>query len=302
MKIKYIGDLELFVRLTELKSLTAAANSLDISVAVASASLKRLEAELGVLLFVRTTRHIRLTKDGERFLAYCRPVVSSLREAEQEMTSSQSVSGVLQISMPSDLGRHVLMRWMDEFQDRYPSVSVRLQLTDRIADIVRQPVDLALRYGVPPDSSMVAIPLAQSNRRVLCASPKYVKQHGQLENPSELTDRNCLVYMRGEDLHDRWRFTRGTEEIDVRVKGNRVADDSDAVRRWAIDGYGICYRSYLDVSADIAEGRLVRLCENWDGEAAPLYLLSPARKQISATSRVLREYLQSKFNNMSASR
>jgi DNA-binding transcriptional LysR family regulator len=297
LKVKYLGDLEIFVRVAELGSLTAAANSMDLSPALASVALKRLEAELDVLLFVRTTRSMRLTTEGERFLARCRPLLAGLLEAEQELLSgSAAISGSLQISMPSDLGRNVILRWLDEFQVKYPATCLRVQMSDRIANIFREPVDLAIRYGVPPDSNMVALPLVTNNWRVLCASPGYVQSHPPLLHPDQLAERNCLFYMLGDTLYNRWRFTRGEDACEIEVHGNRIADDSDAVRRWAIDGHGICYRSRIDVAQDLAAGRLVVLCEEWRGDAAPLYLLCADRKQMSPTVRLLREHLAQRFS------
>lgn len=301
LKVKYIADLEIFVRVAELGSLTAAANSMDLSPAVASTSLKRLETELEKLLFVRTTRSMRLTSEGESFLSRCRPLLAGLLEAEQELESGDSIiSGNLQISMPSDLGRNVILRWLDEFQVKYPAIHLKVQMSDRIANVFKQPIDLAIRYGVPPDSNMVALPLVPNNWRVLCASPDYVMRHAPLQHPRELIQHNCLFYMLGDTLYNRWRFTEGDQQFEVEVQGNRVADDSDAVRRWAIDGHGICYRSHIDVAQDIAAGRLQVLCPHWRGEPAPLYLLCADRKQLSPTVRLLREHLEARFRAFSA--
>lgn len=301
MKVKYLADLELFVRAAELGSLTAAANSMDLSPAVASTSLKRLEADLQALLFVRTTRSMRLTLEGERFLARCRPMLAGLNDAEQELASGQSVvSGTLQLTMPSDLGRNVLLRWIDEFQRNYPALRLRIQMSDRIANVFKQPIDLAIRYGIPPDSSMVALPLVADNWRVLCAAPSYISRHPPLQHPRELVHHNCLFYMLGDTLYNQWRFFQGDEQFDIEVDGNRVADDSDAVRRWAIDGHGICYRSRIDVAQDIAAGRLQVLCADWRGEAAPLYLVCADRKQLTPTVRLLREHLALRFKQFSS--
>lgn len=301
LKVKYLADLALFVRVADLGSLTAAANSLDLSPTVASTSLKRLEADLGTLLFVRTTRSMRLTSDGERFLARCKPLLSGLLEAEQEITSGQAaISGNLQISMPSDLGRNVILRWLDEFQLMHPAICLRIQLSDRIANVFKEQVDLAIRYGAPPDSTMVALPLVEDNWRVLCAAPAYVMRHPPLLHPSELARHNCLFYMLGDTLYNQWRFTDGDAHVEIEVHGNRIADDSDAVRRWAIDGHGICYRSRLDVAQDLAAGRLQVLCPTWRGDAAPLYLLAADRKQVSPTVRMLREHLEARFKLLGA--
>jgi DNA-binding transcriptional LysR family regulator len=295
VKIKNLQDLEIFVCIADNGGLTAAARLLDVSPAVASAALKRLESDLGVLLFVRTTRSMRLTLEGERFLAHCRPLLEGLREAEDEATAGHAViQGQLQISMPSDLGRNVVLPWLDEFQEQYPGVQLRVQMSDRIADVFRQRVDIAIRYGKPPDSGLVALPLIQKNRRVLCASAIYLEKHGTPQSPEELDRHNCLCFMLGESIYNRWSFRKGEREIAMEVQGNRVSNDSDAVSRWAAAGYGICYRSYIDVASEIAAGRLRILCPDWEGESVPLYFVCADRRQLSPTVRLLREFIEAK--------
>jgi DNA-binding transcriptional LysR family regulator len=293
VKINKVPDLATFVATAEQGSLSAAARLLETSPAVASASLKRLEADLGTALFIRSTRSMRLTLAGERLLGRSKALLDGLREAEEEVRAGQdAIEGQLQISMPSDLGRHVVLPWLNDFQARYPGVTLRLQLTDRLANIYREPVDIALRFGVPPDSSMVALPLLEENRRVLCASPAYLARRGVPASPRELEGHNCLCFMLDETVNDRWRFRKGDGEIEVAVQGDRVADDSEIVRRWALAGLGICYRSRIDVHADLASGRLRLICPDWEGVNAPLTMLLANRKQVSPAVRVLREFLQ----------
>lgn len=292
MKIRSIQDLEIFVATAAHGSLSAAARQLALSPAVASAGLKRLETDLGAALFVRTTRSMRLTLAGERLLARSKALLDGLREAEEELSAGgDGVEGQLHISMPSDLGRHVVLPWLNEFQARHPGVRLRLQLTDRVADIYREPVDIGLRFGKPPGSSMVALPLLEDNRRVLCAAPAYLARRGVPASPHDLAAHNCLCFMLDEAVNDRWRFRKGDEQVEVTVQGDRVADDSEIVRRWALAGLGICYRSRIDVQADLTSGRLRLVCPDWEGNNVPLYMVLASRKQVSPAVRVLREFL-----------
>jgi DNA-binding transcriptional LysR family regulator len=299
LKIRNLQDLAIFVATAEQGSLSAAARVLEISPAVSSASLKRLETDLGAALFIRSTRSMRLTLAGERLLARSKALLDGLREAEEEVRAGRdAIEGQLQISMPSDLGRHVVLPWLNEFQARYPGVKLRLQLTDRLANIYKEPVDIALRFGVQPESSMVALPLLAENRRVLCASPAYLARRGVPASPQELQDHNCLCFMLDETVNDRWRFRKGDEEVEVVVQGDRVADDSEIVKRWALAGLGICYRSRIDVHADLASGRLRLILPEWEGVNAPLTMLVANRKQLSPAVRVLREFLVSRCRAM----
>lgn len=302
MKIKNLNDLELFVRAAERGSLSAAARQLGLSPALASAGLKRLEGELGVPLMLRSTRSLRLTREGERLLPAARLALDGLRDASEEIaTGRQVVRDHLQISLPSDLGRNHLLGWLDEFQTRWPEISFSLQISDRLADVYRQPVDLAIRYGTLHDSGLVALPLHATNRRLLCAAPAYLAAHGTPATPAALAGHNCLRFRIGDELHDQWRFARDGQEITVEVSGDRASDDGDAVRRWALAGRGIAYKSALDVADDLAAGRLIRLCPDWQCEPAPLSLICADRRQLSPTVVLLREYLRERCAALAAS-
>lgn len=287
-----LRDFELFLQVAEHGSLSAAARRLDITPAAASVALKRLEGEIGISLFLRSTRSLRLTDEGRIFLEHCRQAVQLMTDGRAAaLTGSAALRGVLQLSIPSDFGRNVMLPWLDEFQTRHPELNLRLLLSDRKTDIYRQPVDLAIRYGKLPDSTLVALPIAPDNRRVLCASPAYVERHGNPAQPAELAGHNCLCFLLGDYVHDRWRFFREEQELTVQVRGDRISDDGDVARRWAVAGRGIAYKSALDVAADLAAGRLLRLCPEFSGEPAPLHLLCPDRRLISPQVRALSEFL-----------
>ncbi|AOE63676.1 LysR substrate-binding domain-containing protein [Pseudomonas corrugata] len=294
-------DLQLFVRAADLGSLSAAARGMDLSAAVASAALKRIEQHLGARLLARSTRSLRLTAEGESFLEYARAALGSLDEGRRLLTRGQDqVSGVLQLSAPSDLGRNLLLPWLDEFQREHPRLTVRLLLGDRIADLFKQPVDIALRYGDPEDSSLVALPVAAHNRRVLCASPDYLARHGEPLQLEQLAQHNCLLYMLGTRIHDRWYFHDGKREVSLTVSGDRFSDDADVVRRWAVAGAGIAYKSWMDVSTDVLAGRLKILLPHLHCERAPLNLLCAHRAQLSKPVKLLREMLQARCNELTA--
>lgn len=290
--MKAFKDLDIFIRTAETGSLTAAAQLLDLTPAAASAALKRLEAELGVQLVVRSTRSLRLSREGEVFLKHARQALQSIDDGRDALLYGRAVvQGVLQLSVASDFGRNVLLPWLDEFQARFPDIELRLQLSDRIADVYRQPIDIALRFGAPPDSSYVAVPLATENRRVLCAAPAYLARMGEPQTLADLERHNCLCFMLGDYVYDRWRLFHGGQEVSVPVRGDRLSDDGEVVHRWAVAGHGIAYKSHLDVADDLRSGRLVRLCPDWQGEPAPLNLICADRRQLSPAVQQLRAFL-----------
>lgn len=293
--MKALGDLALFVSTADHGSLSAAARQRGLTPAAASAAIKRLEAELETTLFVRSTRSLRLTDDGERFLAYCRDALRTVADGEQAVRGERAeVRGTLHLSAPSDLGRNQLLAWLDKFQRAHPRLQVRLQLSDRFADVYRTRVDVALRYGPLADSTLISLMLAPVNRRVLCASPAYLRRHGAPSSPLELTAHNCLRFMIRDEVYERWKLTdRDGAVHSVRVSGDRVSDDGDVVRRWAVASAGIAYKSWLDVADDVAAGRLRIICQDWIGEAAPLSLICPDRRLLGPSVQKLRTFLQS---------
>jgi DNA-binding transcriptional LysR family regulator len=287
--------LTVFVRTADRGSLSAAARELEISPALASAAVKRLEGELKLRLFARTTRSLRLTEEGEHYLRHAREALRLLKEGHDALIQGQEIlGGTLKISMPSDLGRNMVLGWLDEFQAQYPKVSLQLGISDRVSDMYRQPVDIAIRYGAQEDSSLIALPLAPENRRVLVASPEYIKQHGKLNSLDDLARHNCLRFRLEDVIHDRWSFYRDAQAAPsvIHVNGNRSADDADVVRRWAVAGVGIAYKSRLDLSADIRAGRLQVLLPDMLGEPTPLNMLCMHRSQITPTVLQLRDFLR----------
>lgn len=296
-----IADLELLVHAADLGSLTAAARALDWSPAAASAAVKRMEAQWGVPLFVRSTRSLRPSAEGERLLPHVRQALQSLQQArDAAQAQHQALRGELQLAMPSDLGRHVLLPWLEAFQERHPQLALRLHLADRNSDLVRSPMDLAIRYGAPDAPSQVALPLAPDNRRVLVASPAYLAQHASPATPQALGAREALRFMLGGEVPASWPLCVDGQWLQVPVQGRRSANDGEVVKRWALAGLGIAYKSWLDVAAELQAGRLVHVNPHWLGEPSPLNLVVPSRRQLTPAVRSLRDWLHVRFADMAA--
>lgn len=285
-------ELELFIRAAECGSLSMAARLLDLSPAVASATIKRLEGELGVLLFVRSTRSLRLTQAGEIYLQHARRALQDLAAGWDAIQQNNlEPRGVLHLSLPSDLGRNLVLPWLDEFLANYPLLELRLDLSDLYADVYRQRIDLTLRYGEPEDSSLIALPVAPDNYRILCASPEYLAKYGTPVDLVDLLEHRCLCFMLDGYVYNRWRLLQNGREQVAEVVASRVSSDGDIVRRWALAGQGIAYKSVLDVSSDLLAGRLRTILPAWQGEMAPLNLICPNRKQITPHVQVLQTLL-----------
>src|SRR5450830_313429 len=294
----YTTDLQLLIHTADTGSLSQAARLLGVLPATASASLKRIEQRLNTRLFARSTRSMRLTADGEIFLAYCRDALALLAEGENLLSSAKdAVRGHLRLSMPSDIGRNVLVPWLNTFQQRYPEVKFTLQFSDRIADLFRDAVDVAIRSGKLGDSSLVSQQLA-SGRRVLVAAPSYLAQHGTPQAPTDLQQHNCLLFYLKHGLFNQWRFEDGKRSLEIKVQGDRMTDDAAVAREWAVAGAGIAYKSWIDVRCDVHAGRLVTVLDHFTQEQVPLHAVYPHRSSSSPTIRTLLDFLRQGFDEL----
>lgn len=294
-KIIRIDDLQVFVTTTSAGSFSAAARLLDISPALASVAVQRLEASLGVRLFVRSTRRLRLSDDGERYLAHARRALEVLEDGEHALAEGRDeVAGTLRLSVPSDIGRNLLLPWLDEFQQMHPKVLLQLRVSDQVADLFGEHLDASIRYGQLADSSLVSLMLAPSNRRTVCASPDYIARRGLPKTPGELSGHNCLRYVMGEQTYERWIFQTAHGLETVQVAGDRISDDADIARRWAVAGQGIVYKSKLDVLDDLRSGRLVEIFPAEYGQPAPLQLVCAHRTSLTPAVQVLRAFLSAR--------
>jgi DNA-binding transcriptional LysR family regulator len=289
-----IDDLQLVLKVAEFKSIKKAADSLDIRVAAASAAVKRVEKTYGIELFVRSTRSLRLSAAGEKYLPQIESALVMLNQIGQSAKEAMNiVDGELRLAMPSDLGRNIVLPWLDQLAEEHSGLRLKLHISDHNVDFYREPVDLALRYGAPKDSTMYGFKICDAPR-VLCASPAYLEKHGAPERPQDLTAHNGLLYELREVIHDTWEFCKGSSSVKVKMKSNRMANDAELVRRWCVAGYGIASKSALDMSEDLLSGKLTSLMPEYQGTATELWLICPSRQLITPAVRLLREHLTEK--------
>ena len=272
-------DLELLVRVAESSNMSEVARQLNLTNAAVSATIKRLEIALGVSLFERTTRSLRLSAAGESFIPHVQQVLGALDVAENELHNLQTlVAGEIRIGLPSDLGRSLLLSIFDEFQERYPQVKFTLHFSDFLQDLYRENLDLVIRYGEQKDSGLIAKKLCE-NRRVLVASPQYLARHPPLKALLDLTKHNCILFYRNDRPYSKWQFELGDKPVEIDVSGDRSADDGEVVKRWAVAGRGIAYKSRLDVQHELANGELVELLAGqYVGQISPVYAVYKERK------------------------
>ncbi|PMM40856.1 LysR family transcriptional regulator [Vibrio splendidus] len=293
-----LEDLQVILKVAEFRSITAAATNLDMRTATASAAVKRVEAALGAELFVRTTRHLRLSSAGERYLPECEQALKMLEQAKLNMREELGiVDGEIRIALSSDLGRNLITPWLDEFLLEYPNAALRTSISDSNIDFYRDSVDMALRYGSQNDANMYGFKICDVPR-VLCATPEYLADRGTPNEPSDLTQHNGLLYQLHDILQDEWIFNDGTQDHKVKLKGNRASNDADLVRRWCIAGKGVAIKSCLDMSNHLLSGDVVNVMPEYKPTSTELWLVCPSRQSITPTVRLLRDLFRGKTANI----
>jgi DNA-binding transcriptional LysR family regulator len=289
-----LEDLQVVLKVAEFRSITAAAASLDMRTATASAALKRAEKALGADLFIRTTRQLRLSSSGERYIPQCEQALLMLDQARQNMKEDlEIVDGELRITLSSDLGRNLVTPWLDEFMETHPNVSLKTNISDSDIDFYRDSVDIALRYGSPTDANLYGFKICNVPG-LLCATQAYLDQNGTPEHPHDLASHNGLFYQLNDITHDVWEFSDGETNYKIKMSGNRASNDGDLVRRWCVAGKGLAVKSCLDMSADLLSGKIVSVMPEFKPRATELWLVCPSRQSITPAVRLLRDSFKEK--------
>lgn len=287
-----IDDLSLFLRILDLGSISRAARSLDVSVAVASQRLKRLERDLGVRLLQRTTRQLRPTPEGKNLAEHGRGLVEDLEALTSGLRrSAADVTGTLRLTMPPSFGRLYISPLLPIFLRRHPRLRLDVDLSDQNRDIVASGFDLALRIGSLEASTLVARKLA-TNRRVLCASPGYLSRHGMPCTPDALVQHECLLLTGGSGRHDVWHFRDGAgDDIAVKVSGRIHSNQGELLRDAAIAGLGIAQHSTWHVCDDLRAGRLQEVLPDYSLAASGIYAVMPHRRLMPPRARAFVDFL-----------
>ncbi len=293
-----IEDLNVIVKVAEFRSIRAAAENLDMSTATASAAIKRVERAIGIELFIRTTRRLRLSVAGEKYIPNCEQALQMLNLAQQNVKDDLDIiDGELRISVPSDLGRNLILPWLDEFMQAHTGVKIKLHISDSNIDFYRDPVDIAIRYGSPNDVNLYGFKICNVPRMV-CATKEYLESFGVPLHPNDLTRHNGLLYQLHDVIHDVWEFSHQGESIKVKMQSNRITNDAELVRRWCVNGKGVAAKSCIDMSFDLLHQKVVPLLTDFTLKPTELWLICPSRQTITPAVRLLREHLKSKCTDL----
>ncbi len=292
-----LKQIESFAAVATKGSLTAAALAEGVAPAVIGRRIDALEERLGVKLLVRTTRRITLTHEGSAFLEDCQRLLADLASAEASVSAGGvKASGHLRITAPAGFGRRHVAPLVPGFIAAHPDVSLSLNLSDRVVDIVNEGFDCAIRVGDLPDSSLVSVRLAD-NRRLCVATPGYLQRHGAPAAPAELTRHHCLTLSSDASQTRGWAFRVDGEVTHLRPSGPLDCSDGQVLREWCLQGLGIAWRSTWEVEDDVAAGRLLVVLEDYAAPPNGIYAVFPQRKHLPLRVRLWIDYIKHSYGD-----
>lgn len=286
------SELAFFCLLIKQGSLAATARELNLTPPAVSRRLTLLEERLGVRLLNRTTRRISPTNEGEVYFQHAQRILGDIEDMERLVSSRRSApKGMLRVNAPLGFGRSYIAPAISQFSRAFPDVEVQLHLSDRPVSLPDEAVDVSIRFGDIPDSRLIANRIAV-NRRLLCASPAYLKNAGTPVHPHELTQHQCIVLRQNESAYGNWRLIRGKQTETIKVHGKLSTNDGEVALNWALDGHGILMRAEWDVAKYLRSGRLVQVLPEFETPPADVYAVHLERLNLSAKVSYFVEHLR----------
>ncbi len=288
-------QLKSFVAAATLGSLSAAARAEGVAPAMMGRRINALEARLGIKLLLRSTRRLSLTSEGSDFYEEAQRILRELNDAETRIAQgSVNPSGHLRISAPAGFGRRHVAPLLPGFTASYPDVTISLDLSDRLVDLIEEGYDCAIRIGELDDSQIVGIRLAD-NKRVIVAAPSYLGQHGRPNKPDDLAQHNCLSFGHQGNQSKGWLLKQDGVARAVRVKGRLACSDGSVLHEWALAGCGLAWRSLWEVHDDLAAGRLVSVLDEYAAPANGIFAMLPERKHLPLRVRLFVDMLRERY-------
>lgn len=283
-----------FVEVVARGSLSAAARAEGIAPAMIGRRLDALEARLGVKLLQRTTRRLVLTDEGMAFLEDCQRILGDVNDAESAIAEhSMRASGHLTVSAPAGFGRQHVAPLLPSFLAEHREVTLNLNLSDRVIDLVAEGVDVAIRIASLDDSNLVGVKLAD-NRRVVVASPAYLKRHGWPRELADLARHNCLP-ISSEGSQRGWTFLNDGKQVTLKVGGNMVCNDGAVLHAWALAGKGLAWRSMWEVGEQIASGELCTVLDEFAAPGNDVHAVFAQRRHLPLRIRAFVDFLRRSY-------
>ena len=278
-----ITELRTFVSIIGAGSLSAAAREMDLALSVVSKRLASLERRTEARLIARSTRRLALTEEGQDLYERAQRILAEIDDAEAVLTSGRvEPRGLLRVSAPQAFGRAHVGPVCRDLVSAHPKISIDLQLTDRMVDLIEEGIDVVVRIGPPKDSRLILRKFID-DFRIVVGAPEYLERHGMPITPADLEAHDCIHY-RGVGTH--WRLVGpGGQAIEVRAASRLRSNSGQVALDWALAGSGLVMNSWVDLEPELRTGRLVHVLPEWRSDPAPVCALFPSTRQLP--SRVL---------------
>jgi LysR family transcriptional regulator, regulator for bpeEF and oprC len=284
--------MEVFVQVVDAGGFTRASETLQLPKATVSTLVAGLESALSVKLLHRTTRHVSVTADGAAYYERCLRILADVKDAEESLSRTRlSPSGRLRVDAPTGLANEILVPALPSFFEQYPDIQLELGCSDRPVDLIEEGVDCAVRGGQLADSTLIARRVGLLNF-VTCAAPSYLARFGTPAHPRDLERHRCVNYFSSKTgkIYN-WDYSRDGERIEMALPGVVALNDSNAYLQAGLAGLGIIMMTDVQLGSHGADGRLVRVLQDWVTDPLPIHVVYPQNRHLSAKVRVFVEWV-----------
>jgi LysR family transcriptional regulator for bpeEF and oprC len=290
--MKDLNSLVIFVKVAELKNLTQAARQLGLTASAVSKSITKLETELKVTLFTRTTRAVHLTNDGAAFHERCKTILTLLEEAELSLDACQrDLRGHIRVQMPVGFGRRVILPALGRFRSRYPDIVLDLELSNRVVDLAFERIDVCIVWGDVCDEQLIARKLCDVHH-VACASPAYLKKFGEPASPDDLHRHQCLAYVVPHTgTYREWKFTHDGRSFSKPHSGKLNFNHGESLLEAALAGEGIAMLGTYFTDEAVRDGKLKVVLQDWVARGPQVSVAYLPNRNLSPRVRVFIDFL-----------
>ena len=291
-----LAGLQEILLVAEKRSFTGAAAALRVTPSAVSQAISALEERLQVRLVQRTTRSVRLTEEGARFVARLRPAMEGIQDAFAALDDARGrPSGTLRLTVPRLAYRSLIQPMLAEFLGRHPGIAVEVTVQDSLVDLVAEGFDAGIRLGEFLDKDMVALPVTPDMRMAVVGSPAYFATRTRPRHPKQLEGHTCINYRQASSGHVyRWEFEVGGRSLTVAVEGRVITNDGDVLVQSALDGLGLAFVLEAQVEEHLAAKRLVRVLKPYCPTFPGLFLYYPDRRNMAPKLRAFIDFLKAR--------
>ncbi len=289
--VKWVQEIATFIKVAEVGSFSKSAEILGVSKSHISKTIKQLESDLGVDLFLRSTRKVQLTSIGQQLYDNCSDSVRSLEQVKENILSgSDQPRGVLRVTLAGIFGEKFIGPVLINMAKKYPLLKIEMDFDNRIVDLIEKKFDIGIRFGALPDSSLMAEKIA-TRREYVCCSPEYLESHEKISKPEDLLKHNCFGGSK------KWIFKKAGKKISLNIQGNFSTNNPRVIHKAALEGLGIIRLPDAYIIDDIREGRLISLLEDYKDDRVNIWAVSPFKKNKNINVKVFMNEIKKIYKN-----